>query len=150
MTKFEDTIHELRAVICDESRSRVERQTAATHLVALKDTATDPIADDDPDVLELLKPWPQDSEFDISLAQTWAEVTGGRSLHGWSLPDAREQVAKDRLSSARYAAVRDETLPLMERLETARVILELSPDHSLRRNNYTPEKMLEKIMAATP
>jgi len=96
---------------------------------------------DDPEVVELQKPW-----SDPFLAQMGAEVTGGRSLTGYTLKDAVETVHKRHQLRAVLAVVVDDTAHRLERLAACQVILDdAHPKGVWRINNYSAETLLEKV-----
>lgn len=110
-------IEQLRKIAQDPSMPMDSRQEAATLLVRLQEEAirSEGVADDDDEVAVLLKPWPRDLPWQAGLADIAAPHTQGRSLTGWSLPDARAEVLARRILRLRLAVVVDEGLPMVLR-----------------------------------
>jgi len=95
-------IEALRGMTLDETLPIAERRDAATHLVHMSVAAVVEPKDDDAEVLKLLKPWRRDTEVHAWLADEFAKISKGRSINGYTLPDAKEAVER----SWRYRLLR--------------------------------------------
>ena len=148
MTTKINAIDELRSVVNDDTLPITARRDAAVHLVALKTKAVDlNVPDDDPEVVALRTPWPRMTESEVWLADSWGKVV---NTSGWSLLEAKAEVADRWAFRAQLAAVIDTSLPHLERLETVRVILTgLSEKHHYRYNNYSVEHLLTIVNSPT-
>ena len=145
MNDTNDKTNTLRAVVDNEALSIEERKDAAALFVTLTvETVTDP-ADDNPEVAALRQPW--DDKF---LAECAAPATNGRSLTGWSLPDAREHVAKRHRQRVVLALIVDEALPRLIRLAACQTMLDsfLHPNGRHRKGAYSPERLLSEVAPA--
>jgi hypothetical protein len=141
-----DPMQALRQIMLDPGRSPREHREAAAHAAALWDASLElPIADDDPDLLQLSQPWAYThcTPEERVIVSRYAAANGG---DGRPIEEARAMVVEMRRKAARYARVCDITLPLPERLAVCQILLddpETKPTY--RRNNYTPERLLATI-----
>jgi hypothetical protein len=143
--ELQDELAGLRAVVADEDKPLAERTAAAAHIVTLAlGAVTDP-ADDDAEVAELVKPW-----ADPVLAKMAAEVTGGRSVNGHSLPDAKQTVFKRRRWRAVLTIICDETAHKLTRLAACQTALDsfLHPNGAHRKAGYSAERLLAEVKPA--
>jgi hypothetical protein len=131
----------LRSLVADESLPLTERRDAAAYVIRLMvESIPVPKADDD-EVVELQKPW-----HDPFLAELGAAATFGRSLSGWSLKDAIAEVHRCHQLRAVLSIVVDDTAHRLERLAACQYVLDNShPEGTWRRNNYSPENLLDKV-----
>jgi hypothetical protein len=80
---------ELREMVADDTLAGGERKDAAVLLVGLLVSEVPQPADDDPEVIRRMQPWPRNSESERWLADSFSAATRGRSVHGYSLNDAK-------------------------------------------------------------
>jgi hypothetical protein len=145
-----DPMQALRQIMVDPGRSPREQREAAAHAAGLWDASLIlPIADDDPDLLQLTRPWAYTNctPEEQVIVSRYAADNGG---DGRSIAEARAMLVGTRRREARYARVCDSSIPLNERLAVCQIILddpETNPTY--RRNNYTPEKLLATITTTT-
>ena len=134
----------LRAIVADETKPLTERTDAAALFVQLTaDSITEP-ADDNPEVIELCKPW-HGTESDRFLAEI-VEQVGGRPIAGWSLPSATAQVFKRHRERAVLAMVVDTSLPRLIRLAAVSNVRDgLNSRNDFITNSINPEQMLNRI-----
>ena len=135
----------LRTVVEDESLDIAARRAAAAHVVQLVvDGVPDP-SDDDLEVVQLCTPW-----ADQELAKLASEGTGGRSVNGWSLSDARQRVLTRLKVRAVLDIVVDEAAHKLIRLASCQTMLDtfMNPNGHYRRNAYTAERLLAAIIPA--
>jgi len=90
-------IEALRAIVADEALTITERRDAAEHAVRLIVASVPDVLNTDVDVAVLLNPWPRETQQQRWLADSWADVSKGRSLHGYTVPDAKAAVLKRRV-----------------------------------------------------
>jgi len=142
-----EKVADLRELIADESLSINERKLAAEHAVRLQleDVELTGVPDDDPEIVELMTPW-----ADQTLAAMCASVTNGRSVNGWNLTDAKKTVLRRLALRALLAVVVDEAAHRLERLAACQVILDehLHPRNVLRINGYDAERLLDAVVSA--
>lgn len=107
-------IEQLKQIALDPDMPPDQRCEAATLLVKLQEEVirSEGVADDDDEVVALLKPWPRDLPWQAGLADIAAPHTKNRSITGYSLPDARAEVLERRVLRLRLSIVVDEALPL--------------------------------------
>jgi hypothetical protein len=101
------TIEELRKIIADESRPTEEREAAARHILALQGEQRTEISDTDPDLAKILHD--PDSEM--------AKLCPG--FFATTLPEAKGRLAQSRQEGALLCTVRNEHLPMFERITAA-------------------------------
>jgi hypothetical protein len=146
ITNAGNAIEELRKVVRDETFTISERQDSAVHLVSLKENAVDTeVPDTDPELQRLISPWPQGSVMEKQTTATFATFQEVSTIN-----DARAEVADRWRLRARLAAVIDESLPYLERLETVRAILASLPAGNIYRvNNVSAERLLATVNSPT-
>ena len=110
-------IEQLKQIALAPEMPMDQRSEAATLLIRLEEEAirSEGVEDDDPEVLKLLQPWSRDTPTNAMIADMVANYTGGRSINGYSLPDARAEVLERRILRLRLAVAVDEALPLTVR-----------------------------------
>jgi hypothetical protein len=140
-----DSIEKVRMAIADESLPDVERRELAEHLIELQIAAVtaEGIQSDDPEVITLMQPWDN-----TALAASAAEATGGRSVNGWCLKDARTKVLERHRLRVLLSTICDDAAHHLERLAACTVILDgyLPIQGKHRRGGYTPEKLLSEVL----
>jgi hypothetical protein len=107
-------IEALRGMTTDEALPIVERRDAATHFVRLSVAAVGEAKDDDEEVLKLLKPWRRDTEVHAWLADEFAKVSKGRSIDGYTLPDAKDAVERSWKCRLLNQLIDDRDFPLIK------------------------------------
>lgn len=149
-----EKLQDLRALIADESITLAGRTVAAEHAVQLQLASVPAPAEDDAEVVELLKTWADDGSLGSLLPTAWKQrnLASGWSESGPTLSQARKWV-HDRLRlRALLGIIVDEESAShrLERLEACRCVLEtLHPRNFYRVNTYTPERMLAEIKPYT-
>jgi hypothetical protein len=101
------TIEELSKIVNDETRPTEEREAAARHILALQGEQGTEISDADPDLARVLHD--PDSEM--------AKLCPG--FFATTLPEAKRRLAQSRQEGALLCTVRNEQLPMVERITAA-------------------------------
>jgi hypothetical protein len=137
-----EKIEALRTVVEDEGLDITQRRDAAAHIVTLTVDAVPEVPDTDAEVVTLTTPW-----ADPVLAKIAADATGGRSVNGYSLPDAKQTVFKRHRLRAVLAIICDETAHKLTRLAACQTALDsfLHPNGVHRRSSYTAERLLAEV-----
>jgi hypothetical protein len=137
-----EKIEALRTVVEDEGLDIAQRRDAAAHIVTLTVDAVPEVPDADTEVVTLTTPW-----ADPVLAKIAADATGGRSVNGYSLPDAKQTVIKRHRVRALLAVVVDDTAHKLIRLAACQTALDgfLHPNGVHRRSAYTAERLLAEV-----
>lgn len=81
-------LEELRAMVADETLTKAARKDAAEYVVRLLTEAVPEPNEDDPEVIDLMKPWLRDTPGNAGIADIFADTTRGRSIHGFSKREA--------------------------------------------------------------
>jgi len=141
-----DAVVELRTVVADDNLPAGQRRDAAVHLVALKAKSVPSVPADDEEVLAMAAPWRRGTDAEVALADTFKAWSGGHPLD-----ECKAAVALRWQLRARLAAVVDDTLPLLERLETTRAILDSLPSgHIYKVNTVSAERLMASIENRKP
>lgn len=136
----------LKAIVDDENRPANERAAAAEHILALQ--GQQPSAP-----VQEPEPWEQIADDDPGLTQ-WGFVGGKRiaadstdvlyfSICPMTLADAREALLASRKRVALFAKVRDESLPMDQRIAAANAIRNEGSFPHLK-----PEEIVEQVATA--
>src|SRR5438105_3044134 len=108
------TIEALQQIVNNENRTTEERREAAEHILKLQgqrreiDAEAAAIPDDDPEVLELVKPHPNPQI---------EKLIGNFCIR--TLPEAKLRIAWERRKARLKATVADESLSMAERVRAA-------------------------------
>ena len=116
-------LDQLRTVVSNESLPLTERKDAAAHAVRLMIAAITEPANDDPEVVKLMQPWPRETELDRQIADLFARTSDGRGTNGYTLADAKATVLKRRKRLLIVALAESETENPLVR-DAARIFLE--------------------------
>ena len=87
----------LLAIAADETLTTTERRDGAEYAIRLLAASVPDPLETDVEVVGLMKPWPRQTEQQRWLADSWADVSKGRSLHGYTVADAKAAVLKSRV-----------------------------------------------------
>jgi hypothetical protein len=140
-----EKLEDLRQIVADEGTNITTRQVAAARYVTELVAAVPVPSDDDEQVIKLRTAPP--ANHDPGFRRIWNES------HGWShdgptVAQAKKYVRERRQFRAVLGIVTDESAHRLEKLAACQHILDtLHPRNFLRMNNFTPEKMLEKVLS---
>ena len=134
---MDSTTTKLRAMIADDTLPMTDRQTAASHTVALMASAVN------------LTVLPDDPEY-LRLTADHIDMGGGMDGGTWQFKveprthdEAIAEIRSQRIRAAHSIATRDTGRHRLERLASIAALLELLPSSNFyKRNGYTPVKLL--------
>lgn len=101
-------LEDLGQIIADDTLPLAARRTAAEHYVEAMIADLPEAGDDDSEVINLTRGWE-----DKKLAELMADVTNGRSLTGFSLPDAKDSVQRRRRGKMLWQLHTEHDTPLV-------------------------------------
>lgn len=145
-------IEQLKQIVLDENMPIDSRREAAALLIRLEEEAivSKGVEDDDPEVVQIMQPWPRDTALNASIADMFAPVTNGRSINGWDLVDARAEVLKQKVLRQRLQTVVDESLPRVLREAGAAAVKAVLPSgNHFEINSVSPSAMVDKAKLPT-
>lgn len=142
-----NSITELREVARDDSQPAQVRKEAAELLVQhiAEQAGAAPIQYDDPEVIKLMTPPPENTEVEQFIADLMRRC-------GYTVPtlaEAKQKVSVQRRLRAVLAVVVDEEASQIERLAACAWVLQEHPHfNSWKTNGYSPERLLGKVLPA--
>lgn len=145
-------LSELHALVVNETLTEVERREAAERYVA-EIVANVPVpSDDDEQVVRMRTAppanHPQLDSHDLSAWRIWNEVRGW-APDGPTAAQAKKYVRERHQFRVVLGIVVDDSAHRLEKLAACQYILDdLHPRNFLRMNNFTAEKMLQKVLTA--
>jgi len=147
-----EKIEGLRALLADESLPLAERKTAAELCIAALVDAVQAPGPDEAEVVELRTPWKGDARTCNFLSDAWKQrnVVYGWHETGPTLSQALKRVAELLRLRALLGVIVDDSAHKLERLAACRALLDehLDPRNHYRRNNFTAEDLLARVLPA--